>query len=142
MDEPQSNQRPPATNSEIQFVSRGRGRGHAVPDMAIARELTRLAPHVRIDFVSYATGADAYRACGYPVTDIGAPEMPSFLDMVVACTRLFGQMDPLPRLIISHEEIPAVVAAEILNIPCIFITDFFMDPTSMFMQALSYASEI
>ena len=129
-------------NFEIEFISRGRGRGHAVPDMAIARELTRLAPHIRIDFVSYATGAETYRACGYHVTDIGAPENPPFLDMVVACTRLFGQMDREPRLIVSHEEIPAVVAAKILGIPCVFITDFFMDPSSMSMEALQYASEI
>jgi len=141
-EQPPSDQRPPAANFEIELVSRGHGRGHAVPDIAIARELTRLAPHIQIDFVSYATGAETYRACGYPVTDIGAPEMPPFLDMVVALTRLFGQMEPGPRLIVSHEEIPAVVAAEILGIPCIFITDFFMDPSSMFMEALKSASEI
>jgi hypothetical protein len=141
-EQPRSNQRPQATNFEIELISRGNGRGHAVPDMAIAHELTRLAPHIQIDFVSYATGAETYRACGYPVTDVGAPEMPPFLDMIVALTRLFGQMEPAPRLIVSHEEIPAVVAAEILGIPCVFITDFFMDPSSMFMQALQYASEI
>ena len=129
-------------DARIAFVSRGSGWGHAVPDMAIAQALTKLLPRVAIQFISYAAGAEAYRACGYPVIDIGAPENPPFLDMVVAFTRLLGQMKPLPHLIASHEEFAAVTAAEILEIRCLFITDFFTDVSSIWMDALRTAAEI
>jgi len=130
------------TDFEIVMVSRGHGRGHAVPDMAIARELAKSAPDIPIRFVSYAAGAEAYRACGFPVTDLEVEDNPPFLDMVVKLTRLFGEMNPWPRLIIAHEEFPVLPAAEIFEIPCVFITDFFTDPGHLLMQALKYASEV
>jgi hypothetical protein len=127
---------------EILLVSRGRGRGHAVPDMAIATELGTLLPDIRMGFVSYAAGADAYRSCGYDVTDLCKPDDPPLLEMVVTLAQLFGQMNSLPHLVVSHEEIPVLPAAEIFGIPCVFMTDFFTDPSSMSMQALKYAREI
>jgi UDP-N-acetylglucosamine:LPS N-acetylglucosamine transferase len=137
-----SNRCLPELEARIVFVSAGNGKGHAVPDMAIGRELTKLAPNLAIQFVSYATGAEAYRGCGYPVIDMHAPDSPPYLDMVVAFTRLLRHMAPAPLLIVSHEEYSAVTAANALEIPCVFITDFFMDPNSMWMYALKAASEI
>jgi len=130
------------TDFEIVLVSRGHGRGHAMPDMAIAGELAKLAPDIPIRFVSYAAGAEAYRACGFPVTDLEVDDNPPFLDMVVKLTRLFGEMNPWPGLIIAHEEFPVLPAAEIFEIPCVFITDFFTDPGHLLMQALKYAAEV
>jgi hypothetical protein len=126
----------------IAFVSRGHGRGHAVPDMAIADHLMKLVPDLKIQFISYAAGAEAYRARGYPVLDMRATELPPFLDMVVAFTRLFGLMEPEPSLIVAHEEFAVLTAAEILEIPCLFITDFFADPTGPTMQVMKSAAEI
>src|SRR6266568_3149706 len=127
---------------DLVLVSRGHGRGHAVPDMAVARELTKLAPYVRFRFVSYAAGAEAYRACGFEVIDLEMAENPPFLDLTVALAKLFGRMEPEPRLIVAHEEFAAVPAAEIWEIPCIFLTDFFTDPSHLLMQALKCAAEV
>ena len=43
--------------TKILFFSRGRGRGHAIPDMQIAKELERQDSEIEIRFVSYGTGA-------------------------------------------------------------------------------------
>ena len=39
------------------FFSRGRGRGHAIPDLEIVRELAQITDAITVQFVSYATGA-------------------------------------------------------------------------------------
>ena len=122
------------------FFSRGRGRGHAMPDMAIARELKRAYPDLDTRFVSYSGGAHALRSCGYEVIDLQMPDDPLLWDAVVAQTRVIGCLQP--GLVIAHEEPPALIAARIFEIPCVFITDFFQDPGSPFMRALEYASEI
>jgi UDP-N-acetylglucosamine:LPS N-acetylglucosamine transferase len=122
------------------IISRGHGRGHAMPDMAIGAKLAALVPNLCLRFVSYAAGADAYRACGYEVLDLHLPDRPSFLDVLIAFTRLLAKTKP--DLVIAHEEMTVLPAAEAFNIPCFFITDFFMDPNNLSMQALRYASEV
>lgn len=46
-------------DSTVMLVTRGRGWGHAVPNMAIARKLCTLIPDPRLRFVSYAVGSEA-----------------------------------------------------------------------------------
>ena len=53
----------------ILFFSRGRGRGHAIPDMAIAEKLLRLRDDADIRFVSYATGAATFTEFGHSVIE-------------------------------------------------------------------------
>lgn len=125
---------------EIMIVSRGHGRGHAMPDMAIATDLARMASDLNLRFVSYAAGAEAYRACGWNVLDLQKPENPPFLDMIIAYTRLL--MESKPILIVSHEEVAVLPVAAALNIPCVFITDFFADPNSLNTWPLRYADEV
>src|SRR6187401_1708819 len=84
------------------FASRGKGRGHAMPDMAIAAELRARAPNVRVTFVSYSTGAIALRAHGEEVIDLGLSEDPSVWDAIHGYSRLFSEMKP--RCVVSHEE--------------------------------------
>jgi hypothetical protein len=122
------------------FVTRGRGRGHAVPDMAIVRELERIQPGLDIHFVSYSGGARALRSSGYDVIDLQMPDEPSLWVAVIAQTRIIGGLEP--ELIIAHEEPPALIAAKTFLVPCIFITDFFQDPNSLFTRAIEYASSI
>ena len=124
----------------IVFFSRGRGRGHAVPDMAIGEELTRRLTCLDIRYVSYSGGAEAFRSCGYDVLDIQMPDEPPFLDAIIVQTRIVGYLRP--KLVVAHEEFAALVAASVFEIPCVFITDFFQDPKSVLMGAMEYASEI
>ncbi len=107
-----SNHEPPPHHGSVVFVSCGRGRGHAMPDMAIAQELRKRISNIEMQFVSYGAGAEAYRACGVPVIDTRTGEIAPFLDMVVAFTRLFHRMRPQPQLIIAHEEFPILSAGQ------------------------------
>lgn len=126
--------------TDIMFISRGHGRGHAMPDMAMSRTLLNLRPKLIIRFVSYAAGAEAYRSCGYEVLDLEQPDKPALLEMVVVLTRLLAMEQP--RLVVAHEEIGALTAAKVLGIPCVFITDFFNDPGNWSMWSLLDAGEI
>jgi len=125
---------------ETMIVSRGHGRGHAVPDIAISAKLQTLVHDMHLKFVSYAAGAQALRACGHEVVDLELPENPPFWDTVIAFTKLLAnsKLD----LVIAHEEIAVPPIAQALNIPCLYITDFFMDPCSLHMHSLKYAKEI
>lgn len=124
----------------ITFFSRGRGRGHAAPDMAIVEEVKVLVPELDIRFVSYSSGAEAFRSGGYDVIDIGVESDPQLLDMIVHEARIIGSL--APQLVIAHEEFAALPTAEIFRIPCVFITDFSLDPTSLPINALRYAAEV
>ena len=122
------------------FFSRGRGRGHAMPDMAIAEELLRLVPGLEIRFASYSGGAETFRSCGYEVVDLHLPDEPPMLPAIIQESRILRLLEP--RLVVSHEELAALPAAQAFEIPCLFITDFFQDPSSFFMSAIECAQEI
>lgn len=124
----------------IAFFSRGRGRGHAVPDMAIAEAMKLLISDLDIRFISYSSGAAAFRSRGYDVIDMGMPADPQLFDMIVHEARIIGLLQP--RLVIAHEEFAALPTAEIFQIPSVFITDFFLDPSSLPISALRYAAEV
>jgi hypothetical protein len=124
----------------IAFFSRGRGRGHAIPDMAIARELSQSVAGLDIRFVSYSGGAETFRSCGYEVVDLHLPDEPPILPAIVQESRIIGSLQP--SLVISHEELAALPASQVFDVPCLFVTDFFQDPTAFFISALQCAEEI
>lgn len=125
---------------KIMFVSRGNGWGHAVPDIVIISELKRRRPRIQVLPVSYADGVDAYRTYGVPVVDLHRARQCQFLDLLIDYARVFGEYRP--DLVVAHEEYSAVIAAKIARVPCLFMTDFFMDPTSLPMQCVQHASEV
>lgn len=43
---------------KVLSFSRGRGRGYAIPDVAIREELLDVEPSITLRFVSYGTGAE------------------------------------------------------------------------------------
>jgi UDP-N-acetylglucosamine:LPS N-acetylglucosamine transferase len=122
------------------FFSRGRGSGHAIPDIAIARELQKLRPDVEVRFVSYATGARTIEAHQFPLFDIDLPEAGSVTHMTVVAGQLVGRLDP--GLVVAHEEFAAIPAAKIFGKTTVFLTDFFVEPEQLEMQALKYADRV
>jgi UDP-N-acetylglucosamine:LPS N-acetylglucosamine transferase len=124
----------------LAFFSRGRGRGHAVPDLAIAHEIASLAPTLDIHLISYADGADALRAFSSDVLDLRLPRDPPFFDLLVRQTQVIDELRP--ALIVAHEEFAVPPVATAFNIRCLFITDCFLDPGSLPMNALRYACEV
>lgn len=124
----------------ILYFSRGRGRGHAIPDIEIGRKLQALRTNVDIVYVSYSTGAETFESCGYDVINLQMPDDPDPWDALVKQLRLIGHVKP--RLVVAHEECQALIASEVFGIPSIFITDYFMDPSSHWTQPLKAAIEI
>jgi UDP-N-acetylglucosamine:LPS N-acetylglucosamine transferase len=124
----------------VLVASRGRGRGHATPDIAIGNLIQTRNPNIQLRYVSYATGADTFRRNAIPVIDMAASEEPEILEMIPKYMRLLLAVKPL--LVVAHEEFAIVAAAHDLRIPCIFITDFFMDPNHSLMRLLRQTIEV
>jgi hypothetical protein len=125
---------------DLLLFSRGRGRGHATPDLWIVRELRKLIPTLQVSFASYGTGAQALVEAGERVVDLGLPEANPFLGTAVQGGLLIREASPL--LVVSHEEFGVVPAAKILGVPVVFITHWFTHPEHLSMQALKYADEV
>ena len=125
---------------KILWFSRGRGRGHAIPDLEIARELERLDSSAQIHFVSYGTGAHTLEEFGRSVVDLGLPDFGSITDSTVLSGKLIGWLKP--DLVVSHEEFPALPAAKIFARPTVAILDFFSGSDSLAMQSLRFADRV
>lgn len=138
--EASSGQPPALPNGAVLYLSRGKGRGHAVPDAAIAGELLKLEPALDITFASYSVGAETLRELGHDVVDLELPEDNPLWDNVLAAMRVLRER--AWNLVVSHEEFTAVPLARSLDIPCLFLTDWFAHPDSIQMQSLRYAEEI
>jgi hypothetical protein len=131
--------KPPDVN-RLLFFTRGRGRGHALPDLLIADNLRRLCNTIDLQFVSYGTGAITLREAHAPVIDLGFDDDNDFLETLfrsAQCIRDFS-----PDLVIAHEEFAAIPAAVLSNTRVVFIVDWFLDPSTLLMQTLRYAERV
>lgn len=124
----------------VLLFSRGRGRGHAVPDCALAAELCRLRGDVDVRFVSYATGAATFEELGHTVIDLDLPENNPLFETLIRATRVIGWLKP--KLVIAHEELAALAAAKILELPTVYLADWFSKPEDIRTGLLNYADEI
>src|SRR5438876_10903298 len=123
----------PGVRDMIFFV-RGRGHGHAIPDMAIADELAKLRNDIQVTFVSYGTGAATLIQHERPVVDLQMPDSNSLWETVVRAGQVISQMRPV--LVVSHEEFAVLPLAKLFDVPAVFITEWFIDPEDLLMQAL------
>ncbi len=132
----------PTTRATVRvaFFSRGRGRGHAVPDVALIEELGRLDPDIDVNWVSYGTGAATLRDLGSDPIDIQLPDDARFLDIHIRAARTIAELQP--HIVIAHEEFAAAPAAKLIDTPVIILTDYFIDPRHIWMQCLDYADEV
>ncbi|HEX2721895.1 MAG TPA: hypothetical protein VHM24_03195, partial [Gemmatimonadaceae bacterium] len=124
----------------VLFFSRGRGRGHAMQDMTIARHLRELNDNVEIRFVSYGSGADTFDRAGEHHIDLDFPDRNPILDTLVAAGRLIGWLNP--DLVVAHEEFIALPAAKIFQKPTVLLTDWFADETKPTMSTIPFADRI
>ena len=125
---------------KILFFTRGRGRGHAIPDIAIMRELEQLRPDIQVRFVSYGTGALTLAAHGIPCVDLQLPDQNSIAATTVLAGRVMGAL--APDLVVAHEEFSAMPVAKIFGLPTVMITDFFTTPGMLSMESLWYADRV
>jgi UDP-N-acetylglucosamine:LPS N-acetylglucosamine transferase len=126
--------------SHVLFFSRGKGRGHAVPDAAIADGLARQEPGATITFASYGMGAATLRSLGWHPIDLRLPEDNPLWDTVVSAARVLDEV--APTLVVSHEECAVLPVAKARGLPTVFLTDWFLRDESVYMQALQFADEV
>jgi hypothetical protein len=125
---------------DILYFSRGRGRGHAVPDLAILRYLRGLIPDVRVLFASYGTGAEVFSLAHEPIADMNLDDDCEFLDVIVSAGHILNETKA--RLVVSHEEPAVLPAAYMFGLRSVFLIHWFGPALSIPMQALRYADEI
>ena len=131
----------PETNSiPVLFFSRGRGHGHAIPDMDIGQELNIIDKSINIQFVSYATGAETFKACNVPVLDMGLPEGNPFILTLQKALELITNFKP--KIIVAHEEFAAMAAAKITGVPAIFISAWMPQNGTVHAESLVSAAGI
>ena len=122
-------------NSDVLFFSRGRGLGHAIPDMAILEELRRFSPRLRISVCTYGTGYKAFRDRGQTAFDLKLTDDCNVWEVAQAVGRILRQTQA--SLVVSHEEFAAIPAAKIFEIPSVFVTHWLAPQNSFLMQAIA-----
>lgn len=129
-----------STKKGVLFFSRGRGCGHAIPDIEIVKGLLKESDDVEVRFVSYATGARTIEEFGFPLVDLDLPELNPETETTVLAGKLIRWLRP--DLVVSHEEFAALPVAKIFDRSTIFITDWFTDAEKHSMHTLKCADEI
>jgi UDP-N-acetylglucosamine:LPS N-acetylglucosamine transferase len=124
----------------ILFFSRGRGRGHAIPDSEIVKELQQLRDDVDVRFVSYGTGARTIEQFGHPLIDLDLPDDNPLFDTVILAGKIIGWLQP--QLVLAHEEFAVLPAAKIFDKKVIFLTDWFIEETDLRMGMLRFADQV
>jgi UDP-N-acetylglucosamine:LPS N-acetylglucosamine transferase len=128
------------TKKKVLFFSRGRGRGHAIPDIEIVKALSEICPDIDVRMVSYSTGASTISSFGLPLIDIGMPDTSPIAETSVAAGKLIGWLNP--SLVVAHEEFAVAPASKIFGKPCLVLTDFFSESDLYSMHALKFADQI
>jgi hypothetical protein len=122
------------------FFSRGKGRGHAIPDAAIAGHLRTLAPDAKITFVSHSMGAATLKGLGWETIDLDLPEDNPLWDTVVRSLPVLREL--APTLVASHEECIAIPLSKALGLPAVYLTDWLLSAEAIQTQSLKYADEV
>src|SRR5579871_3276018 len=125
---------------KVLFFSRGRGYGHAIPDLAIAEELATLASDIDIHFASYCTGAQVFRTYERPVINLELPENNTFLATLNRATKAIK--DVQPDIVVAHEEFAALYAAHSLGLHSIYISAWLPPPGGIAAESLAYCNSI
>jgi UDP-N-acetylglucosamine:LPS N-acetylglucosamine transferase len=124
----------------VLFFSRGRGRGHAVPDVALVEDLIKARHDLNLSFVSYSTGGSTIQDLGHDFIDLGLPEENAFVETLLRSTRLINSEKP--DLIVSHEEFAALPAAKGLGVPAVFLSDWLPTGRGILIDCLTCADEV
>ena len=124
----------------IIFFSRGRGSGHATPDLALGQAIREAIPGIDIRWASYGTGAATIRRWGEEVIDLELPEVNPYLETQIKVAAVIQKL--IPNMVIAHEEFAVPPIAKIFGVPVTFLTDYFVPPSHIWMESLLYANEI
>jgi UDP-N-acetylglucosamine:LPS N-acetylglucosamine transferase len=130
----------PTEPLSVLFFSRGRGRGHAIPDLAIAESLAQAGHQISLTFASYSTGGDTLKKSSWPVIDLRLPEDNRLVPTLLRAHEVI--LEQRPDVIVSHEEFAALTAAKLVRVPAIYIGDWYPPRGSAAADALAGADSI
>jgi hypothetical protein len=108
--------------------------------MAIADEIQAAGDDISLQFASYATGAQTFRAANRPVHDLQLPETNGYLPTLLKAHELIERLRP--SVVAAHEEFAALVAAYQLGVPSIFLSAWLPGSGGINSESLAYASSI
>jgi UDP-N-acetylglucosamine:LPS N-acetylglucosamine transferase len=126
--------------ARLVLFSRGRGRGHAVPDLSIIAALRSRRPGLDLDIASYAVGADTFRSHGHEVIDLGLPENSDFIDALLKASQVLQRRQY--GLVVAHEEPSALVAARLAGVSAVYLCHWFTNSQDFFSASLRCADHI
>lgn len=121
----------------VLFFSRGRGHGHAIPDIEIVRRIGELDSRFEFVFASYSTGHQTFTQAGIPAIDMRLPESNPYLPTLAVAHNLIEQVKP--AAVISHEEFAALVASRLLGRPTVFLSAWLPMGSGMAVESMAYA---
>ncbi len=98
---------------DILFFSRGRGKGHAIPDAAIMESVRNLDDRIGWQFVSYGTGASTLAELGHSVRDLQLPDDNPFHETLIRACEVISECSP--GLVVSHENCGGACRKNIWN---------------------------
>jgi hypothetical protein len=127
------------TRVDILFFSRGKGRGHAIPDLSVATAIRKLQPNTILQFVSYGTGAEVLKANHENIVEIRADDdSDDWARCVAAGSALRNQK---PKLVVCHEEPGVVLLAKSLGYRVVYMTHWFASGAP-FARALGFVDHV
>ena len=103
------------------FMTRGKGWGHSIRDIAIAQELSRIDQNFAMYFASYSDGLKCYETKKIETT-IPLPENKNDQEFSDAIIHLYDMLSP--KVVIAAELVEAERIAVRRGIPCIFVTNY------------------
>lgn len=125
---------------KLLFFTRGRGRGHAIPDIEIVRVAQTLRSDLDVRFVSYGRGAATLREFGCPLINLDLPENNGIAETTVLAGKIIGWLQP--DLVAVHEEFAALPAAKIFDKATVCVTDLITDHSKYSMRTLQFADRV
>lgn len=103
------------------FITRGKGWGHSIRDIAIAQELSRINQNFTMYYASYSDGLECYKTKKIKTT-IPLPDNKNGQEFSEAIIHLYDMLSP--KVVIADELVEAEKIAVRREIPCIFVTNY------------------
>lgn len=123
----------------VLFFTRGKGRGHTIPAIAVADELAHDS-RFEIQFVSYGAGADAIRSSGRAVIDLSMADDRPFFSILLQAHAVIK--DFKPDVVVTLQEWAVLPVGRMCGIPAILLTEWFPPPEKVSGESVSFADSI
>lgn len=127
------------TMKKVLFFSRGKGWGHSIRDIEIAKRM-RSSNEYDMLFASYGAGYKAYSIKGISCCDLKCSENAYGGQLIKPFISLIREIKP--AWIVSDEEVLILPIAASYDIPCCYITNYFVPQDAIESTCIHYSEFI